>query len=163
MHTQNSGFTLLEVLVAVVILSIGMLGVGAVLATVHHSTASSYLAQQSAQLAANIIERMRQNPTAAQALDYNVTYAGGALAAPTPQCDSTGTPCSASQQAKYDLYQWLSNVNASLPGANATVVVNLTPSNSYDATVTVSYNDAPAAQAAHAATTRRTFQLETLL
>lgn len=152
---------MLEVLIAVVILSLGMLGVGAVLATVHHSTASSYLAQQSAQLASDIIERMRQNPTAAEALDYNVAYAGGPVTAPTVTCDTT--PCTNAEQAAYDLYQWENTLDTSLPGAKATVVVALTPTDSYGATVTVSYNDAPAAQAAHSDTTRRSFQLETLL
>lgn len=161
MHRHTSGFTLLEVLIAVVILSLGMLGVGAVLATVHHSTASSYLAQQSAQLASDIIERMRQNPTAAEASDYNVTYAGGAVAAPKVMCDTVA--CTNTEQAAYDLYQWENTLNTSLPGAEAKVTVALTSTDSYDAMVVVSYDDAPAAQAAHSDTTRRSFQLETLL
>lgn len=162
-HRNTPGFTLLEVLIAVVVLSFGMLGVGSALLTVHRSTASSYLAQQGAQLASGILERMRQNPGAAQALDYNVSYTGGAVSAPPAMCDPTGAPCTGPQQAAYDLWQWLNTVNAALPGAHATIVVALTPTNAYDAMVTVSYDDTAAATAFKSAATRRSVQLETLL
>lgn len=164
-YKNASGFTLLEVLIAVVVLSIGMLGVGAALATVHRTTASSYLAQQSAQLASNIVDRMRQNPTAAQALAYNASYTGGAVAPPATLCGPPpgGVACTPTQQALYDLFQWESTLNAALPGASAKVTVVLTPAGQYDAIVTVSYNDAPAAQAMKSATPTRTVQLETLL
>lgn len=165
MRKNTSGFTLLEVLIAVVVLSLGMLGVGAALATVHRTTASSYLAQQSAQLASNIVDRMRQNPTAAQAFEYNVAYAGGAVAAPAITCGPppAGTACTPAAQAAYDLYQWENTLNATLPGATGAVTVTVTPTGGYDAIVVVGYNDAPAAQALGSATPTRTVQLETLL
>ena len=49
MSRRHSGFTLLEVLVAIVIISLGMLGVAALLVTVHKANASSYLQQQAVQ------------------------------------------------------------------------------------------------------------------
>lgn len=164
-YKDASGFTLLEVLIAVVVLSLGMLGVGAALATVHRTTASSYLAQQSAQLASNIVDRMRQNPTAAQALAYNLVYTGGIVAPPATLCGPppAGVACTPAQQAIYDVFQWENTLNAALPGANARVTVALTPSGQYDAIVVVSYNDAPAAQAMKSATPTRSVQLETLL
>ena len=61
------------------------------------------------------------------------------------------------------MFQWESTLNAALPGASAKVTVVLTPAGQYDAIVTVSYNDAPAAQAMKSATPTRTVQLETLL
>lgn len=163
MNRNASGFTLLEVLVAVVVLSLGMLGVGAALITVHRSTASSYLAQQSGQLASDIVERMRQNPVAARALDYNVSYAGGAVAAPSTMCDPTGAACTGPEQAAYDLWQWLNTVRTALPGAHASVVVAVTSTNAYNAVVVVSYDDSAAAAAFRSGASRRSFQLETLL
>lgn len=163
-RNKASGFTMLEVLVAVVIVSLGMLGVGAALATVHRSTSSSYLAQQSAQLASDIVERMRQNPSAAQALDYNVSYVGGSVAAPAVLCQPPpGAPCTDAQMAAYDTWQWLHQVGETLPNANATVTVAVTPTATYDATVVVSYDDASAAAALKSSTPRRSFELETLL
>jgi type IV pilus assembly protein PilV len=163
-YKNTSGFTLLEVLIAVVVLSLGMLGVGAALVTVHRTTASSYLAQQSAQLASNIVDRMRQNPTAAQASEYNVVYPGGVVPPPAVSCGPppAGVACTPAQQAIYDLFQWETALNAALPGAAAVVTVKVT-AGSYDAIVVVAYNDAPAAQAMKSATPTRTVQLETLL
>ncbi|HLI18249.1 MAG TPA: type IV pilus modification protein PilV [Rhodanobacteraceae bacterium] len=163
MRKNISGFSLLEVLIAVVVVSLGMLGVGAALVTVHRTTASSYLQQQSAQLASDIIERMRQNVSGAQLGDYDIAYTGGAVTAPAVMCDPTGAACTAAQQAAYDLWQWLNGMNTLLPGASANVAVALTGTGSYEATVTVSYNDAPAATALKSAATRNTVQLETLL
>lgn len=165
-YKNASGFTLLEVLIAVVVLSLGMLGVGAALATVHRTTASSYLAQQSAQLASNIVDRMRQNPTAARAFAYNAAYTGGVVTPPATLCGPPpgGVACTPTQQAIYDLFQWENTLNAALPGATANVDVKfITLTGQYDAIVTVSYNDAPAAQAMKSATPTRTVQLETLL
>lgn len=163
MRNDTSGFTLLEVLVAVLIVSLGMLGIGAALATVHRSTSSSYLQQQSVQLASDIIERMRQNDTAAQTFDYNIVYAGGIVAPPAVMCDQSGVACSGAELATYDLWQWRSSVNSLLPGGTAKVAVVLTPANTYEATVTVTYNDRPAATALKSGATTRTVQLETLL
>lgn len=163
MRKNISGFSLLEVLIAVVVVSLGMLGVGAALVTVHRTTASSYLQQQSAQLASDIIERMRQNVSGAQLGDYNVAYTGGAVTTPPVMCDPAGAACDAADQAAYDLWQWLNSMNTLLPGAGANVAVVQTGTGSYEATVTVSYNDAPAATALKSATTRNTVQLETLL
>ena len=164
-YKNTSGFTLLEVLVAVVVLSLGLLGVGAAVATVHRSAASSYLAQQSAQLASNIVDRMRQNPTAAQAFSYNLVYSGGPVAAPPINCGPppAGVACSPTQQAAYDIFQWETALKAALPGATAEVKVTNPSATTYDAIVVVGYNDAPAAQALKFATPTRTVQLETLL
>lgn len=166
MNCKNtSGFTLLEVLIAVVVLSLGLLGVGAVLATVHRTAASSYLAQQSAQMAANIVDRMRQNPTGAKAFSYNLVYGGGAVAAPPINCGPppAGIACSPTAQAAYDVFQWETALNAALPGATASVTVTIPAANSYAAVVIVGYNDAPAAKALKFATPTHTVQLETLL
>jgi type IV pilus assembly protein PilV len=161
MRKNVHGFTLLEVLITVLILSLGMLGVGAALITVHRSTSSSYLQQQGVQLASDIVERMRQNYTVAQAGGYNVDYLGGVVSPPAVMCDAVA--CTSTDLAIYDLWQWQSTVNGLLPIVEAKVVVTPTATGAGDAIVTVTYNDAPAATALKSATKTRTVQLETLL
>ncbi|MBS0212961.1 MAG: type IV pilus modification protein PilV [Proteobacteria bacterium] len=164
MRKMQTGFTLLEVLIAVLIVSLCMMSIAAVLVTVHRSTNSGYLAQQSSQLASDIIARMRQNSAAAQSGSYNVSYTGGSITAPGMMCDPSGSgPCSGAQLAAYDVWQWLNVVNTTLPGANATVTVTLTANNNYDVVTTVSFDDTPAGTTLHSSSNRRTFQLETLL
>ena len=69
---RAAGFTLLEVLVTVVILSIGMLGVAGVLLLVHKNNAASYMQQQAVQDAYDILDRMRANRSAALQGLYDV-------------------------------------------------------------------------------------------
>ncbi|EQD45716.1 type IV pilus modification protein PilV, partial [mine drainage metagenome] len=61
MKRKSLGFTLLEVLVAVVIVSLGMLGVAALLVTVHKADTSSYIQQQAVQTTYDMLDRMRAN------------------------------------------------------------------------------------------------------
>lgn len=163
MRRTSRGFSLIEVLIALLIVSFGMIGVGTALLVVHRSTGSSYLQQESVQLAANIIDRMRQNSAAAQSGAYDITYVGGALAAPAQMCDPSGAACTGPQQASYDVWQWVDGLKRLLPGANATVAVAVGAAGEYEATVVVSYDDTPAGSTLKSGATRRAIQLETAL
>jgi type IV pilus modification protein PilV len=63
--SRSAGFTLLEVLVAVLVLAIGLLGLARLQMTVMKSNQSAYLRSQASLLAYDISERMRANRTAA--------------------------------------------------------------------------------------------------
>ena len=164
----RAGFTLLEVLVTVVILSLGMLGVAGVLLLVHKNNASSYMEQQAVQEAYDIVDRMRANRSAALNGDYRVnnTTNSPPTTMPTPDC-ATAT-CSPTQMAQYDLWQWNSDLQASLPAASATVST-FTPAgipavgssaNQYAGVqVRISWSDAPAQQAL----AKATYTLQTVL
>ncbi len=117
----RAGFTLLEVLVTVVILSLGMLGVAGVLLLVHKNNASSYMEQQAVQEAYDILDRMRANRSAAIHRKYDATPP---TSAPT-NC-SSGT-CSPAQMASYDLWQWNSTLTSSLPAASASIYTSNLP------------------------------------
>lgn len=85
-HTQ-CGFSLLEVLIAVLVLSIGLLGLAGLHAVGLRSVDSANLRTQATVLAQDILERMRANRDAAIAGDYNIAdleaVAAGASAAQT--------------------------------------------------------------------------------
>ncbi len=79
---RQRGFTLLEVLVAVLVLSIGLLGLAGLMASSLRNNHSAYYRSQATWLAYDVIDRMRTNlPNAA---DYAVALggapAGGGLA-----------------------------------------------------------------------------------
>lgn len=72
-HARRSrGFTLVEILVALVVLSIGLLGVAALQLTSLRNNHSSAMRTQATFLAYDIIDRMRANRDTALAGDYNV-------------------------------------------------------------------------------------------
>ncbi len=107
---RTGGFTLLEVLIAVVILSIGLLGLAGLQATGLKNNHSAYLRTQATTYAYDIIDRMRANRQTALAGNYNI-----ALGAAAP----TGTSV-----AEADLANWRSLITANLPAADSSANVN---------------------------------------
>lgn len=100
------GFTMIEVLVAVLITAIGVLAIAALQLTSKHANFETGQRTAAIQLANDLIERMRSN--AGELAAYTNGAAGttlsGALAAPNPNC--AAATCTDVQLAAYDLYQW---------------------------------------------------------
>lgn len=126
MRQQQKGFTLLEVLVAIVVLSIGLLGLAGLMATSMRNTHSAYQRTQAAWLAYDVIDRMRVNRAAALAAsnNYNITL---------------GTATSASSGlAGTDINDWKATLANALPAGNGSVT---TVSATGRVTVVVQWND----------------------
>jgi type IV pilus assembly protein PilV len=102
--TLQSGFSLLEALLAVVILSIGLMGLAGMqmanLKTIHNSTQK----QQATILLNDLTARVRNNFIGAKAGDYNDT---AVTCGSPPSNTCTTTSCSHTELAKMDLYQVL--------------------------------------------------------
>ncbi len=144
MKRQSFGFTLLEVLVAVVIVSLGMLGVAALLVTVHKADTSSYIQQQAVQTAYDMLDRMRANLQGTQAGNYIGTYTG--TPASPPACQGAGNTCTAQQMAAFDTSQWTSSLDE-LPSGSGTIASAASSNGTINVTVSVSWSDAPGVQA----------------
>ncbi|HEY4970720.1 MAG TPA: type IV pilus modification protein PilV [Steroidobacteraceae bacterium] len=115
--SRTGGFTLIEVLVSLVILSIGLLGIAKLMLFSSRSNDSAYLRSQATELAYEILDNMRANRQEAINLSYNTALGAVATtAAPVlPSCVSAA--CTTTQQALYDIYQWKLRLNtASNPG-----------------------------------------------
>lgn len=78
------GFTLMEVLVAMLILSIGLLGMAGLQSLSFKMNQSSYLSSQATFLSYDMLDRMRANRKAALAGDYNQS-----LSCDIPAADGT--------------------------------------------------------------------------
>lgn len=160
---RQRGFSLLEVLVTVVILSIGMLGVAAVLVTVHKANASSYLRQQAVQEAYDIFDRMRANRSAALQGNYDVALN---TTPATPSANCTTGSCNPVQLASYDQWQWLTDIKNNLPSGTGSVVTaafGTPPNASTQVTVVVQWSDTPAQQTLKQTVTPATYTLQTVL
>ncbi|MEX0899455.1 MAG: type IV pilus modification protein PilV [Gammaproteobacteria bacterium] len=106
----SRGFTLIEVLVTLLIFSIGLLAVAG-LQTISKKANYDALQRTTASLlASDIIERMRANGRVLEEyiLDdgtgIGATVGGGTLAEPAIDCAAAN--CNATQMAWYDLFQW---------------------------------------------------------
>lgn len=115
----SSGFTLVEVLVAVAVLALGLLGGGATLLAAVRSSHQAQLRTLAGALAADLLDRVRAN--AGATADYALRTDEDA-ATPGATCDITA-PCSPDAWARVDLYEWQQAVRAALPDARTEVTV----------------------------------------
>lgn len=126
LHRQR-GSSLIEVLVSIVIASIGLLALAGVnAASIRYSKLSQFRAT-AALLANDIGERMRANKTGVSASNYRYTDDFSAQAAaptaPTTTCGA-GDSCTAAQIADIDLYQWRVTVRSMLPEGSVNLTYN---------------------------------------
>lgn len=113
---KHKGFTLLEALIAFLMLSIGMLGIASLQAISLQAGKTSVYGSVAMMKVEELFESMRANPTVL------LTYAG---AGANNACTGTKN-CSETELAQDDVYWWKKNLKAGLPGA-ATTVVAVTP------------------------------------
>lgn len=142
-NQQQRGFSLIEVLVTIVILSTGMLGIAALYVESLKSGQSALARTKAINLAADMADRIRVNRAGEE---FYVTNASNAQAAPTAWCGSNtinaAIDCTEEQMAGYDIWQWktalgntsdtdakkagLANARGSITRNTATVPTTLT-------------------------------------
>jgi type IV pilus assembly protein PilV len=134
----HGGFTLVEALVAVVVLAVGMLGTAGMLV---HSLRSSRLALQRTQavtLAADIGDRIRADRAAAGSF---ALAAGTTLGAPPKSCVAVDE-CNPAEVAAVDLHDWQRSVLRALPGAQTAIAVAPAPAPSAAlCTITITWTE----------------------
>ena len=125
----SGGFTLVETMVALVVLAVGMLGIAGLYVTTLKSGGSAIFRMQAVNLATDLADRIRANRGA------NVAYAG---AAANNNCyGAAAVDCAPDLMAANDLFVWQQQVAAILPGGNATVGV---PAGTVPFTYTITIN-----------------------
>lgn len=123
MHHQ-SGVGLIEILISLLILSIGLLGLAAMQTNGLKHNRNAYYRTQATILAYDMVDRMRAN--SGQASTYVTDYGAASGSA----CSSNCTP---SQIATTDKIQWKTNLSNQLPSGDGKIEDN--GSNNYDITI----------------------------
>lgn len=143
--SRAQGFTLLEVLIALVVLSVGLLGIAAMMNYSLKANDSAYMRTQALASAYNIIDKMRANQNGALNGSYNINF--GAQVSSPPNCvNATSPTCTSAQMAQYDLNQWklrLASAANGLPNGDGKVTLNAN-NGIYEITVTVQWDDSRA-------------------
>lgn len=118
------GFSLLEVLVAIVVLSIGLLGLAGLMASGLKNAHSAYHRTQATWLAYDVLDRMRANRQVALAGGYNLAL---------------GATPGGSGLAATDLSEWDTALTETLPAGDGSISVTTA---SRAVTIIVQWNDA---------------------
>lgn len=117
---KERGFSLLEVLVTILILSLGLLGMAGLVTTGMRSNNVAHYRSIATQQTLDIADRMRANLAGVRAGNYDD------LAANIPaSADCIATNCAAAQIAVYDHAQWNTANSIVLPDGVGTVAGNL--------------------------------------
>jgi type IV pilus assembly protein PilV len=145
--SSERGFTLLEVLVALVIMSIGLLGLAGLMVNSLKNNQSAAMRSQAAWLAYDIIDRMRANRPLALPV-------GGAA---SPYAIAIGDDPSGTGTAATDLTAWRANLVSAMSGGTGAVVVDTATG---EVTVSVQWDDS---RSGGAEDSEKTFTMDTRL
>ncbi|MCL1486333.1 type IV pilus modification protein PilV [Marinobacter sp. M3C] len=132
---SQSGITMIEVLVAVLVLAVGLLGVAGLQSLSLKNTTTAHFAQEAQSYSDDLINRIMANNQAADNGAY--AYANSIVtSAPTPDC-SAGT-CSSAEMAAWDLWQWNTALKTAVgaPPAAAAKVLWIATDEEYDIAIT---------------------------
>jgi len=128
------GFSIVEAMVALLVLSIGMLGIAGLYVTTLRASGSALYRTHAVNLAADMADRIRANPNAGNA------YAG---AGADNSCVGGGVDCSTGQLAADDVFTWQAEIATVLPddgdAATAQGTVGVAGANPRTYTITVSW------------------------
>ena len=161
-NSRSRGFSLIEVLVALLVLSVGLLGMAILQVQGLKYNTNSYQRTQATFLAYDIIDRMRANKVGADAGAYCLT-----TAAPSNPCNTTAVPAtntcgdttggctSFTDLANYDISHWYTLQTRYLPNTGGTpssirreIVTTTGGKNVFRYTITINWmeRDAPITQ-----------------
>jgi type IV pilus assembly protein PilV len=168
--SRERGFTLVEVLVSLVILSIGLLGIAKLMLFSSHSNDSAYLRSQATDLAYQMLDNMRANTAQAGVpLGSYITPLTAAAVDPGFTCVAAAA---CANLALYDVYQWKLRLNATsglvpagaLPNGQGSVATAVAAGQT-TITIVVQWDDSVAQNTLNplAATTNQSITLESVL
>lgn len=121
------GYSLIEVLVAMFVLAIGVLGAAATQAVALRMRHDSDLMTAAVRLGATLGERIRANPSATHAYLFEFDAGAGAQPAPPARPCFAGTGCNPAQLAAFDIHDISQTLASSFPGGRVKVCRDAQP------------------------------------
>jgi len=140
-HNKQNGFSLLELMVAMFILAVGLLGIAGLQSYSLKNTQISGKQTYAMMYSQDLIDNIRGNSSA---IDNYALSNGATPATPSKNCDSTLSGntqvCSAAELAQYQLYRLYQQVQESID-SNANVMISVSPvNNSPSKVVTIQFS-----------------------
>jgi type IV pilus assembly protein PilV len=117
-HNHN-GFSLIEVLAAMIVLGVGLLATAKMQILALQNTQGGYMRAQVAHISYDIIDRMRTNPLAVTTGNYDLAAADA-----TPgivNCKGAAANCTAANMAQFDHFWWRTTISEFLPNGTGAI------------------------------------------
>lgn len=122
-NRKQRGFSLVEVLIALIIMSVGMLGIAGLYVQSMQAGRTSLFRHHAVTLAGDVADRIRANPTA------GIAYTGAGV---DFGCVATGVDCNEVEMASSDILFWSQQADESIPNGDVAIAFD-------DTTVPPSY------------------------
>lgn len=168
--SRQRGISLIEVMMAVLIFSIGLIGLAGLLVMATRSNHAAYLRTQVTFLAGSMADRMRANPSGVWSGSYN---SDDYPVTGTTDCETAS--CTPADVATRDQQIWSSQLTTLLPNATANIACAAADSLSYapssdqinrrppyggNCAMTISWNERGAGDKEHSDSATQTFAWE---
>jgi type IV pilus assembly protein PilV len=133
---MQRGFSMIEVLIAIFVLVIGVIGAAGLQMAALRSTQQAAFQTVALQLASELADKMRANDQAMRVMKdgkaanpfIGIDYAAkDTPTSPNVFCYGDMANCNAADLAAFDIYEWQSRLRAVLPSARAVVCRDSTP------------------------------------
>lgn len=150
---RAKGFSLIEVLIALIVIAVGMLGLAKIQALAYTSTGTASLRSLAALEASSFASMMHANrsywsPNPAPTTALLITITGTTIVpsdvalSATPNCTfGAGAPCTPAKLAAYDLNQWVADLNALLPNLQAVINCPVPLAGPMECTIQLQWNE----------------------
>jgi type IV pilus assembly protein PilV len=124
-RAAQAGFSMMETLIAILVLSLGIFGAGWLQLTAVRTVQQSSYQTTALQLAAEMADRIRanRNPAIFLAVDYDAAVAPAIPAS----AGCYGAHCDGSQMASFEIADWLARASAVLPGLKTRICRDTAP------------------------------------
>lgn len=132
-RSRQSGMGMIEVLVALLVLAIGLMGVLGMETRGLQSNQAGYYQSQAMFLAQDILERIRANREAIDS--YVIDFGAGS----TGDCQTDTATCKPTEMAASDLYYWKQSLKDLLPSGDGKIEVTQQANGLYQVDVQVNY------------------------
>lgn len=136
--SKQNGFTMIEVLITMVIMAVGLLGLAGLQATSLRNNESAYQRSQAAQMAYDMLDRMRVNAAGVAANGYDAIDTTPPVSYTSCKPADTTTACTTTEMTAFDDGDWHAQLSSLLPLGTGSVAGGGTGS---VFTITVTWDD----------------------
>lgn len=128
-HRLQRGISLIEALVAMLVLALGVLGMAGIQARTMTSTRVTHLRAEAVRAAEDLLDRIQANTEIKHVRPNDNPYVTALGEPPEPERDCAQAPCNGAQLAAFDLSQWKAQLARTLPSGDAMVFASDTDAN----------------------------------